>query len=258
MPAITLRSSQNTLRSPFNHDAYQAAIRLRSCAITLCSIPLIPWADRSPAFGLGGRAWRDPEVREGGKDLVSLDNAVTPRRRLPIDLTTLKDSSAKALGADRAGIATGYGLTRLAWSRITVIAAAFADTAPTRPAATRSNAGFAGLSRRRPHDGKSRGRVFHARVAAASFTLVDGKTRPRGLAKRLPWRNGHSLWRSRQKDPAGCRVGSNQPHHRVIDLPSLARALPENPVADRPQNFGGAGSENSGRPVPENLCGGAT
>jgi hypothetical protein len=65
MPTIILRSTQNTLRSPCYHAGDHPSIRLRSSTITLCSIPLIPRADRSPAFGLEVRALPRPGREEG-------------------------------------------------------------------------------------------------------------------------------------------------------------------------------------------------
>lgn len=70
MPAITLRSTQITLRSCCDHRTDHPAIRLRSSAITLCSIPPYPRADRSPALGRWARRSGDPKKgREarGGK-----------------------------------------------------------------------------------------------------------------------------------------------------------------------------------------------
>lgn len=67
MPAIILRSSQNDLQSPCDHHGDHAPICLQSSAITLCSIPLIPWADRSPALGLEACAGLDPKKGRLGK-----------------------------------------------------------------------------------------------------------------------------------------------------------------------------------------------
>lgn len=67
MPAITLRSTQITLRSCCDHRTDHPAVRLRSSAITLCSIPPYPWADRSPALGRWARRSGDPKKgREAG------------------------------------------------------------------------------------------------------------------------------------------------------------------------------------------------
>lgn len=69
MPAITLRSTQITLRSCCDHRTDHTAVRLRSSAITLCSIPPYPRADRSPALGRWARRFGDPkkgrEARRG-------------------------------------------------------------------------------------------------------------------------------------------------------------------------------------------------
>ncbi len=61
MPAITLRSTQITLQSCCDHRTNHPAIRRRSSAITLCSIPPYPWADRSPALGRWARRFGDPK-----------------------------------------------------------------------------------------------------------------------------------------------------------------------------------------------------
>lgn len=61
MPAIPLRSVQNTLRSPCDPHTDQPSIRLRSVAIALLLSPLIPQADRSPALGRWARRSRAPE-----------------------------------------------------------------------------------------------------------------------------------------------------------------------------------------------------
>ncbi len=65
MPAIILLSTQNCLLSPFDHAGDQASIRLRSSAITLCSIPHTPCGSQAPLSALGGRALPRPGSEEG-------------------------------------------------------------------------------------------------------------------------------------------------------------------------------------------------
>jgi hypothetical protein len=60
----------------------------------------------------------------------------------------------------------------------------YADTVQTRLTADSTNAVISAISGRRPHDGKSREGIY-ARVAAASFTLVERKTRSRGRSRNL-------------------------------------------------------------------------
>jgi hypothetical protein len=76
MPAIILLSSQNDLRSPFNHGGDHLSIGLRSSAITLHVSPHTPGGSQAPLSALGGRALPRPGRQEGKR------RADRPRHRL--------------------------------------------------------------------------------------------------------------------------------------------------------------------------------
>jgi hypothetical protein len=114
------------------------------------------------------------------------------------------------------------------------VVTSYADTVPTRKCEMRDNVVSIGPSAHRPHDDESREGIY-ARVAAASFTLVERKTRARDRSRNLEMardlREGGLRtrgWVGGAGDP-GC-LG-------MIDVFCLVRAA----------------SENFGRPSKENL-----
>jgi hypothetical protein len=129
----------------------------------------------------------------------------------------------------------------LAWCgfrrEITVIGGiitSYADTVQTRKRETRDSVVSIGLSGDRPHDGKSREGIY-ARVAAASFTLVDGKMGARDRSRNLYLSRYVGLRRA--KDRGAGRWPPILSAPPLIDVFRLVRAA----------------SEKFGRPSKENL-----
>jgi hypothetical protein len=77
MPTITLRSSQNTLRSPYDHTGDQPSIRLRSSTITLYVSPHTPSGSQAPLSALMASLASARREGEGGNDLVILNAQIT-------------------------------------------------------------------------------------------------------------------------------------------------------------------------------------
>ncbi|MEH2485425.1 hypothetical protein V1280_001364 [Bradyrhizobium sp. AZCC 2230] len=190
------------------------------------------------------------EAREAGRDLVTLAsmlifNAVArpirPRRvaslaARPVDSFAVLDRAETAAAA-RTHQRVPQRVCRTCSTRQP--ATASAHTAPTRRSMAGPKAAFAGLSRRRPHDRKSRGRGFRARNASTPFTLVDTgrshEVRPaRPLTKRLklpklpdPPAKRPRRWAPGGKKPSRCDIRGIFPISRRL-FPQLFAALCSN------------------------------
>jgi hypothetical protein len=173
MPAITLRSTQNALRSPCDHAGDQASITLRSSAITLHVSPHTPGGSQAPLSALGGRALPRPGREE-------------EKRRSETAPQPQHAANARLPASHVLGIALDEQLSAsvLAWCgfrrEITVsgdLVTSYVDTVQTRLTAEATNAVISAISGRRPHDGKSRKGFTRALLQHLSHWLRERRAR---------------------------------------------------------------------------------
>jgi hypothetical protein len=261
MPAIRLRSDQNTLRSACDPHSNQPSIRLRSVAITLLLCPLIPRADRSPALGRGAQRFsvrkkgREGGEQKGPRQPAHTNNPETPERgrietRWQADRQPLRPCAEACCAQDLPSepaepkanlLRQRANPVMTPHEQITVSrvqpgrrrATVFAHTVPTRRRPHLAKAGFAGPPGIGPHDGKSRGGGFRARTAETPLALILGrKARQPGRrrsvqASEMAGKRGDHLSRSRGVG-GGIR---RSPVYRPID--PISRRPPKNSAAAR-------------------------
>jgi hypothetical protein len=230
LPAIRLLSSQNGLLSPFDHGGYHPSIRLRSSAITLLLSPHTPCGSQAP-LSAGRRASHDPEKGKGREGPQSQSRTSNARFCTGLTISTAPDEQSPA--------------AMLAWCgfrhevTVTSVTDGTTDRRNLLPGASRRSnrvtqplemLHFQPIARCLPIIGG-----IYARVAAASFTLVERKMRRRDRSRNLKF--SRYLGIGRPSRPGRGGVGGLSGSLGIIDLLALLRG----------------GSEKSGRPPKENL-----
>lgn len=214
MPAIRLRSVQNTLRSACDPHADQPSIRLRSVAITLLLSPLIPRADRSPALGRWARRFGDPKKGrdargvKGPRSRHARSNAENGAAR-PRIIHRSPEARNRLRAPRRQGLVPPGRFPQLrhvlAYGRKRLIAQFNSYRQPICP----------------NHVASFGGSISRA-GANQDPTVLKQTTRARRPAAK-PGSIAMFGWAAWQKDLGGVPVGSKPPAAWIIDVPSQFR-----------------------------------